>query len=240
MNYNLSILEQCCKEFHLELSERQKQQFIQYYELLAEWNKVMNLTGITQWEEVLLKHFADSLSVTRVIDLSQAGSLIDVGTGAGFPGIPIKIAFPHIKVTLLDSLNKRINFLNEVIGQLGLEGITAVHGRAEDIARKPEHRDSYDVSVSRAVANLASLTEYCMPFVKPGGCFISYKSGTIEEELVQAQKAIKTLGGRQDPPATFSLMNSGITRSLIKIIKQTPTPRKYPRKAGLPTREPIM
>ena len=122
----------------------------------------------------------------------------------------------------------------------GLEGITAVHGRAEDIARKPEHRDSYDVSVSRAVANLASLTEYCMPYVKPGGCFISYKSGTIEEELTQAQKAIKTLGGCQAPPATFPLMNSGITRSLIKIIKQTPTPKKYPRKAGLPTREPIM
>jgi 16S rRNA (guanine527-N7)-methyltransferase len=239
MNNNLSILEMCCKDFNLELSETQKQQFIQYYDLLIEWNKVMNLTGITQWEEVLLKHFADSLAVVKVMDMSSISSLIDVGTGAGFPGLPIKIMFPHIQVTLLDSLNKRLNFLNEVIQKLGLEDITTVHGRAEDVARKAEHRDTYDMSVSRAVSNLASLTEYCLPYVKPGGCFISYKSGNIEEEIKEAQKAIQTLGGRLTPPVTFTLGDTDISRSLIKVEKISPTPKKYPRKAGVPTKEPI-
>lgn len=239
MNNNLSILEMCCKDFNLELSETQKQQFIQYYDLLIEWNKVMNLTGITQWEEVLLKHFADSLAVVKVMDMSSISSLIDVGTGAGFPGLPIKIMFPHIQVTLLDSLNKRLNFLNEVIQKLGLENITTVHGRAEDVARKAEHRDTYDMSVSRAVSNLASLTEYCLPYVKPGGCFISYKSGNVEEEIKEAQKAIQTLGGRLTPPVTFTLGDTDISRSLIKVEKISPTPKKYPRKAGVPTKEPI-
>lgn len=239
MNNNLSILEMCCKDFNLELSGTQKQQFIQYYDLLIEWNKVMNLTGITQWEEVLLKHFADSLAVVKVMDMSSISSLIDVGTGAGFPGLPIKIMFPHIQVTLLDSLNKRLNFLNEVIQKLGLEDITTVHGRAEDVARKAEHRDTYDMSVSRAVSNLASLTEYCLPYVKPGGCFISYKSGNVEEEIKEAQKAIQTLGGRLTPPVTFTLGDTDISRSLIKVEKISPTPKKYPRKAGVPTKEPI-
>ena len=240
MSYDLTILEEGCKEYGITLSERQKQQFIQYYELLTEWNKVMNLTGITEFEEVLVKHFVDSLSIAKGMDMSLISTCIDVGTGAGFPGIPLKIAFPHIKMTLLDSLNKRLNFLNEVIEQLGLTEIATVHGRAEDGARKPEHREQYDLSVSRAVSRLASLSEYCMPYVKEGGYFVSYKSGKAAEEIEEAKNAIFELGGKMEKEVNFRLYGTDMERALVVIKKVRKTPKKYPRKAGMPTKEPIL
>lgn len=223
----------------ITLTEKQYEQFDKYYELLVEWNKVMNLTGITEYEEVNEKHFIDSLSIVKVIDVNKVNSVIDVGTGAGFPGIPLKIAFPHLKITLLDSLNKRIKYLNTVIEELGLEDIQTIHGRAEDFARKEEHREQYDLAVSRAVANLSTLSELCVPYVKVGGMFIPYKSGEIEVEVKEAQTAIKVLGGKQEEIVKFTLPGSDISRSFVKIDKVKNTGKKFPRKAGLPGKEPI-
>ena len=223
----------------ITLTEKQYEQFDKYYELLVEWNKVMNLTGITEYEEVNEKHFIDSLSIVKVIVVNKVNSVIDIGTGAGFPGIPLKIAFPHLKITLLDSLNKRIKYLNTVIEELGLEDIQTIHGRAEDFARKEEHREQYDLAVSRAVANLSTLSELCVPYVKVGGMFIPYKSGEIEDEVKEAQTAIKVLGGKQKEIVKFTLPGSDINRSFVKIDKVKNTGKKFPRKAGLPGKEPI-
>lgn len=228
-------------EFSIELSELQLHQFYQYFELLVEWNKVMNLTTITEMEDVVTKHFVDSLSLVKVLpDLkSEQVQILDMGTGAGFPGIPLKIVFPELEITLLDSLNKRINFLNEVIKQLGLKKIKAVHGRAEDYGRDREYREKYDYCVSRAVANLSTLSEYCMPYVKIGGAFIPYKSGKIEEELNQAKGAVKLLGGKIEEVITFMLPKTDVERSFIVVRKKEGTSKKYPRKAGLPGKEPL-
>lgn len=223
----------------LTLSEEQFAQFDKYYELLVEWNKVMNLTGITEYEEVNEKHFIDSLSIVKAVDMSTINTVIDIGTGAGFPGIPLKIAFPHLKVTLLDSLNKRIKFLNTVIEELGLENIHTIHGRAEDYARQAEYREQYDLCVSRAVANLATLSEYCIPYIRKGGIFTPYKSGEIEEEVNSAQTAIKVLGGTQKEIIKFQLPGSDIGRSFVKIEKVKATGKKFPRKSGMPSKEPI-
>lgn len=227
------------KELGITLSETQQKQFYRYYELLVEWNKVMNLTGITEYEEVNEKHFIDSLSIVKVLDINDIHTVIDVGTGAGFPGIPLKIAFPHLKITLLDSLNKRIKYLDTVINELGLKDIHTIHGRAEEYARKEEYREKYDLAVSRAVANLSTLSEYCVPYVKVGGMFIPYKSGEIETEVKEAQTAIKVLGGKQTDIVKFTLPGSDINRSFIKIQKIKSTGKKFPRKAGLPAKEPI-
>lgn len=225
--------------FEITLSDRQKEQFDRYYELMIEKNRVMNLTGITDYDEVCLKHFTDSLTIVRIKNMDQVNSLIDIGTGAGFPGIPIKIVFPHIEVVLLDSLNKRIKFLDEVIEQLSLEKITTLHGRAEDYAKKKEYREQFDLSVSRAVANLSTLSEYCLPFVKQGGSFISYKSADSDDEIQQAEKAVKILGGDICKVDKFRLPESEIGRSLVEIKKIKSTPGKYPRKAGVPGKEPL-
>ena len=227
------------KELDITLSEKQQEQFYRYYELLVEWNKVMNLTGITEYEEVNEKHFIDSLSLVKVLDISKINTVIDVGTGAGFPGIPLKIAFPHLKVTLLDSLNKRIKYLDTVIDELELKDIHTIHGRAEEYARKEEYREKYDLAVSRAVANLSTLSEYCVPYVKVGGMFVPYKSGEIDEEVKAAQTAIKVLGGKQTEVVKFTLPGSDINRSFVKIQKVKSTGKKFPRRAGLPAKEPI-
>ena len=221
------------------LSEEQLGQFIRYYELLAEWNQKVNLTAITEYNEVMKKHFVDSLSLVKAYNVSEPCSLIDVGTGAGFPGLALKIAFPHLRVTLLDSLNKRILFLDTVIRELGLTGVEAIHGRAEDFAKPGKLREKYDLCVSRAVANLSSLCEYCLPFVKKQGLFIAYKSGNASQEIAEAQNAIGLLGGKWKAQIEFTLPDSDIGRSLLVIEKESATPAKYPRKAGLPGKEPL-
>lgn len=227
------------KEWKIELSEIQIQQFIQYYELLIEKNKVMNLTGITEWEEVVQKHFVDSLALVKAIDLSEPLKILDMGTGAGFPGIPLKIAFPNLQIVLLDSLNKRIKFLQEVIENLGLKEIEAYHGRAEEFAKKEQFREKFDYVVSRAVANLATLSEYCIPYVKRSGKFIPYKSGEITEELEQSKKAIQILGGNLLEVKEFLLPDSDIGRSLVIVEKVQSTKNKYPRMGGKPSKEPL-
>lgn len=210
---------------------------LRYSEILREKNKIMNLTAITDPTEIVTRHFLDCAALAPY--MPQDGRVLDVGTGAGFPGIPLKIAFPEVEVVLLDSLNKRVKFLNEVIGQLGLSKITAIHGRAEDFARQKEYREQFDLVVSRAVANLSSLSEYCLPYVKVGGRFVSYKSGKLNEELVAAQKAIHVLGGEAKEPVYFQLTGTEDERSFVCIEKGKATPKKYPRKAGTPAKEPI-
>lgn len=224
-------------KLELALTEKQVEQFLCYYELLIQKNKVMNLTAITEFDDVVLKHFLDSLMICKMQRLE--GSLIDVGTGAGFPGIPLKIMYPDLNVILLDSLNKRIQFLNEVIQDLGLKNVEAIHGRAEDYAKQKIYREQFDLCVSRAVANLSSLAEYCIPFVKIGGYFIPYKSGKIQEELENGKKAINEFGGKLEEVKEFELPETDISRCLLQIRKINATPHKYPRKAGIPTKEPI-
>ena len=223
----------------IKLSDIQINQFITYFEMLVEWNQVMNLTAITEYDEVIKKHFVDSLSLIKAYDINKKLKVIDVGTGAGFPGLALKIAYPNLQVTLLDSLNKRIHFLNAVIEKLQLSEVDTVHGRAEDFAKPGKLREKYDLCVSRAVANLSTLSEYCLPFVKEGGYFISYKSEKITEEAESAEKAISILGGKVMRQVEFKLPDSDMYRNLFVIKKIKKTPTKYPRKAGLPSKEPI-
>lgn len=237
--YNTEQFEKDCKALGVTLSDEQIRQFLKYFEMLVEWNEVMNLTAITEYDEVMKKHFVDSISLCKAYDVTQNKTVIDVGTGAGFPGLALKIAFPNLQVTLLDSLNKRINFLNEVISALGLTGVETIHGRAEDYAKPGKCREKYDLCVSRAVANLSTLSEYCLPFVKVDGKFISYKSEKITEEMNAAQHAVKILGGKMDGQVEFTLPDSDIYRNMFIITKQKFTPAKYPRKAGLPSKEPL-
>lgn len=232
-------LEAMLDELNITYTEKMLEQFDLYYGILIEWNKVMNLTGITEYNDVIVKHFVDSLSIVKAVDMSNISTMIDIGTGAGFPGVPIKIAFPHINVCLLDSLNKRIKFLNKVIDKLGLTDVTALHGRAEDYARQKDYRQKYDLCVSRAVANLSVLSEYCLPYVKNGGYFVSYKSGEIDEELLYSKNAIKLLGGKIQDIIKFELVNTDINRSFIVIKKIISTDKRYPRKAGMPAKEPL-
>ena len=237
MNYNTEKFRQGLANLKLELTEKQIEQFLKYYEMLIEKNKVMNLTAITEYDEVIEKHFLDSISLCQVYDLSKPVKILDMGTGAGFPGVPLKIAFPEVEITLADSLNKRIKFLDEVVAELGLEKVTTVHTRAEELARNKDHRESYDLVVSRAVANLSTLGEYCIPFVKMGGSFVSYKSGEVDEEVNASGKAIKILGGEMKDVYKFDLSDQ--KRSFVTIEKIKTTPKTYPRKAGTPSKEPL-
>lgn len=236
---NDNLLRDKAKEIGINLTDLQVDQFDKFYQMMVEWNKVMNLTGITEYGEVVEKHFIDSLSIVKIIDINEVSAIIDVGTGAGFPGIPLKIAFPHLKITLLDSLNKRIKFLNEVINETGLDNISTIHGRAEDFAKQDEYREQFDLCVSRAVANLATLSEYCLPYVKVGGKFVSYKSGEIDEEVENSKTAVKVLGGKISKIEKFQLQGTDIGRSFVEIKKVKNTGKKFPRKAGLPAKEPI-
>ena len=237
--YSIESFKKKVDMLHIELSDKQYNQYVTYYEMVVEKNKVMNLTGITEFDEFIDKHYIDSLSIVNAVDIHQVQSVIDVGTGAGFPGIPLKIAFPELEIVLLDSLNKRIHFLNDVIDTLGLEKISTIHGRAEDFGKNPEYREQFDLCVSRAVANLSTLSEYCVPFIQIGGHFIPYKSGKIQEELDSSRKAVDILGGKIENCVTYALADTDMERSLVVIEKVKATKKAYPRKAGKPSREPL-
>lgn len=239
MEYNLDKFKQGLDELGITLGDIQMNQFLQYYELLVEWNSFMNLTGITEFEDVVTRHFLDSLALVKGCDLKKINRMIDIGTGAGFPGIPLKIAFPNMQVVLLDSLNKRIKFLEEVISVTGLKNINTIHGRAEDFAKQEQYREKFDLCVSRAVANLSTLSEYCLPYVSVKGQFISYKSGKVEQELKDSARAIEVLGGEIRETIYFPLADTDMERSLVIVEKVKKTQKKYPRRAGLPTKEPI-
>lgn len=242
MAYNLEKFKKGLDDLQIHLDEKQMGQFLTYYELLVETNKVMNLTAITEFDEVIEKHFLDSLSLCRVKDLRsiedrpETYRILGLGRGQVFRD-PLKVAFPKLQIVLADSLNKRIRFLQEVIDTLGLEDVTAVHGRAEEMGRNTLYREQFDLCVSRAVANLSSLSEYCLPFVKMGGAFISYKSGEVDEEAAQAKRAIYLLGGEVKDIYKFDLFDQ--KRSFVVIEKERKTPKAYPRKAGTPTKEPL-
>lgn len=243
--HDLTKFKNGLQQLDIEVNENQIQQFMTYYELLIEKNKVMNLTAITEFDEVIEKHFLDSLLISKCdtfkIMLTYKNiDVIDLGTGAGFPGIPLKIVYPQLNFILLDSLNKRIIFLNEVIKILKLDNITAIHSRAEDAGRNPEYREVFNLCVSRAVSNLVTLSEYCMPFVKPGGCFIPYKSENIDDELTQSRKAIKLLSGEVASCDHHIIPGTDIERSFVVIKKVTSINKRFPRKAGTPGKEPLI
>lgn len=251
MDCERNFIKEAFIKIGIELNELQINQFYKYYLYLVEKNKVMNLTAITEYEDVVIKHFVDSLLICKVkyfenmlinSDEHKIKNLIDIGTGAGFPGIPIKIVYPDIKITLLDSLNKRINFLNEVIEILDLKNITCIHGRAEDYGCNPEYREKYDICVSRAVANLSTLSEYCVPFIKVGGTFVSYKASAIETEVSQADNAFKQLGCKVKDVEKMNLSDrkdNEYERSFVIICKEKTLSKKYPRKSGIPSRNPL-
>ena len=225
------------KKIDVILDEEQIQKFYKYMELLLEWNEKINLTAIVEPRDVILKHFVDSLTICK--ELQKNKTLADIGTGAGFPGIPVKILRPDLDITLIDSLNKRVNFLTMVIEALKLEKIIALHGRIEDFGKNKKYREKFDYVTSRAVANLSTLSEYMIPLVKIGGKCICMKGSNIDEELKNAEKAIKILGGKIEKVDTFLLPDTDMGRNIILIKKAKATPNKYPRKAGTPAKEPI-
>ena len=236
------------KRFEEEMSKKSKilgvrfsveqiEQFYKYMNLLIEWNEKMNLTAITEPKEIILKHFIDSITILKYID--DNSKLVDVGTGAGFPGLPIAIMNPNVEVTLLDSLNKRINYLNIVVRELGLKNVTTIHSRAEDGARKQELREKFDVATSRAVANMAVLSEFCMPYVRKGGYFVALKGPSIDEELKNAGNAIKTLGGELKGIIEVSIEETDLKHNIVEVEKIKPCPKTYPRKAGTITKKPL-
>lgn len=246
MDRDLSFFKERLKKMNITLTKRQECQFCKYFELLVEWNEKINLTAITEFEDVFIKHFIDSLSFINAFESyddlvikTKDKTLCDVGTGAGFPGIPLKILLPDLKVVLFDSLDKRVKFLNCVINELQLEGIEAIHGRVEDLAKNPLYRESFDFSTARAVASLPILSEYCIPFVKKNGYFIALKADKANDEISISLNALNTLGGKIEDKFEFVLPDTDLYRVIIKIRKCLNTPNKYPRKAGTPTKNPL-
>ncbi len=233
------LLKNSLNQLNISYNEEQIFQFENYYKLLLDWNKKINLTAITEYEDVIIKHFIDSVLICKFIRFDDTVSLIDVGTGGGFPGIPIKILNPDCRIVLLDSLNKRVNFLNAVKDELKLKNIECIHGRAEDVSREKNYRECFDIAVSRAVANLSTLSEYCIPFLKTGGRFISYKSEKSYDEIKESENAIKCLSSEITSIEDIVLPNTDIVRKFIIITKRKPVSNKYPRKAGLPTKDPL-
>lgn len=234
-----TLLYEGAKKLDISLSTQQIEQFITYKKLLLEWNEKMNLTAITDDQEIITKHFLDCLSLAKSINMDAAYQLIDIGTGAGFPGMVVKIAFPHIGVTLVDALKKRLTFLDEVIRQLELKNITCIHARAEDLGKEKNYREKYDICASRAVAHLAVLSEYTLPFVKEGGYLLALKGQKLDEELKESQKAISILGGTLEEVCDVEIPFTDITHRIAKIRKVKITDAKYPRKAGEPTKKPL-
>ena len=234
----MDLLKKCLSEWDIDIDDKKLELFDRYYELLISWNEKFNLTTITEKEDVIIRHFVDSISLMKFTDISGK-KLLDVGTGAGFPGIPLKIMAEDCSITLIDSLNKRVRFLDEVISSLEFKGINAVHSRAEDLAKDKEYRETFDIVTSRAVANLSTLSEYCLPFVNIGGLFISYKSINIDDEYVSAEGAVSSLGGRCENIEKFNLPLSDTERSLVFIIKSEHTSERFPRKAGMPLKKPL-
>ncbi|HLR59377.1 MAG TPA: 16S rRNA (guanine(527)-N(7))-methyltransferase RsmG [Pseudogracilibacillus sp.] len=230
---------QALSEHNVELNDNQITQFNLYFELLVEWNKKMNLTAITEKNEVYLKHFFDSISPSFYYDFSKIKTVCDIGAGAGFPSIPLKICFPHLQITIVDSLNKRINFLNELATKLGLTDVNFVHSRAEDFGQQKENREAYDVVTARAVARTNVLSEYCLPVCKINGQFIAMKGSLIDNELAEASNAIEILGGKIKEEITFTLPIEKSDRSILIVDKLKKTPKKYPRKAGTPQKSPL-
>ncbi|MFL0248548.1 16S rRNA (guanine(527)-N(7))-methyltransferase RsmG [Candidatus Clostridium stratigraminis] len=233
------MLNEACFNEGLAFDENKYNKLIKYKDMLKEWNEKVNLTAITDDEGIIKKHFIDSLKIFRFSKLKSFKRIIDVGTGAGFPGIPMKILIPEMEIVLLDSLNKRINFLNEVISHLNLDGITAVHGRAEDFARENNYRESFDAAVSRAVANLSVLSELCIPFIKKNGYFIALKGPAVEEEINEAGKAIKVLGGQIESIIPVTVEGTDLNHNLVVVNKINHTAKEYPRKAGVVAKKPL-
>ncbi|VYU66333.1 16S rRNA (guanine(527)-N(7))-methyltransferase RsmG [Clostridium tertium] len=233
------LMKEACEEVGLELKEEQYNKFIDYMKLLQEWNEKINLTAITEDEDIIKKHFIDCIKIFKSDAVRDAKKIIDVGTGAGFPGLPIAIMNPDVKVVLLDSLNKRINFLNTVASKLGLKNVETIHSRAEDGARNVELREKFDVATSRAVANMAVLSEFCMPYVKLNGYFVALKGPSIDEELREGQKAITTLGGNLERVLEVTIEETDLKHNIVEVKKISKCPKTYPRKAGTITKKPI-
>lgn len=234
------LFEKACEDVDIKFNEDMYNKFMKFKELIKEWNKKVNLTAITEDEEIIKKHFIDSIKVLKNDGFKQGNKVIDIGTGGGFPGIPLKIVLPDIEITLLDSLNKRIKFINIVIEELELKNIETIHGRAEDFGQDPKYRERYDYAVSRAVANLTALSEFCIPFVKVDGKFLAMKGPAVEEELNDANRAIKVLGGELNIVDNVVVEGSDLNHNLVCILKKKVTPKKYPRKAGMVIKNPIV
>ena len=236
---NKMLLKSCCEQMQIHLSKEMEEQFMVYMSLLLEWNEKMNLTAITEEREVVLKHFVDCLSLVPYLKVSENTKMIDVGTGAGFPGLPVKIACPQVSMTLLDSLQKRIGFLEEAINSMGLDHVECVHSRAEDGGQNPLYREQFDYCVSRAVANLSVLSEYCLPFVKVGGTLAALKGPDALAEIQEAEGALEKLGGKVTEVIDVTIPSTDLSHKLVFIEKVSSTPKSYPRKAGKISKNPL-
>ncbi|OBR92213.1 MULTISPECIES: 16S rRNA (guanine(527)-N(7))-methyltransferase RsmG [Clostridium] len=231
------IIDTACKDVGLEFDEEKYNKFIKYKDILKFWNNKINLTTIVEDEDIIKKHFIDCVKIFKFSPLRDISNIIDIGTGAGFPGIPMKIVNPQIKVVLLDSLNKRINFLNQVISDIELSDIKCIHGRAEDFSKDTEYREKFDAAVSRAVANLTVLSEFCIPYIKLGGYFVAMKGPSVEDEIKESKKAVSILGGKIED--IIKIENDDLNHNLVVIKKIKRTPNMYPRKAGMVSKKPL-